>query len=397
MSERPSYFDHPDDEEQAPDEGLSFLRRRLMMDDRAGEPEQVDNGDQEMDQSLSFLQRRLSINDTIQFEQPDDEDATADEDLTPFQRRLMAEERPAPTPPAAPEPPDNYLDFLQQRLIAEERPALPAAPEPQNEPFHFFQPPLEERPALPAPPHEGSYSFFQPPPEERSMALMPPAAPLPLEQRPTALQRHALPHDAQLQLDQLDAWARAMEEGRGLLQEARTLHSEAEAARIARRWDEAADKFRQARTIYAAALTRLDVPATIDKTSYRALNALRDDAQKLLKQARDAVREHDQIRWAEMCERNMTMALDFLQQARVAMEEQNFAAARLLASQAGDMDPTLQAEAERTIRATGEIEAEEQQRATKRWIVVATVVVVLILALVIGGTQLWQLVARIFS
>ncbi len=188
-----------------------------------------------------------------------------------------------------------------------------------------------------------------------------------------------------------------MEEGRSLLLEARTLHSEAEAARIARRWDEAADKFRQARTIYAAALTRLDVPAAIEMTSYRALNTLRDDAHKLLKQTRDAVREHDQIRWADMCERNMTMALDFLQQSRVALEEQNFAAARLLASQAGDMDPTLQAEAERTIRATGEIEAEGQQRAIRRWIVVAAIVGSLILGLVISGAQIWQALVRIFS
>ena len=139
------------------------------------------------------------------------------------------------------------------------------------------------------------------------------------------------------------------------------------------------------------------MPAAIDMTSYKALNMLREDAQKLLRQARDAVEEHDRTRWVEMCERNMSMALDFLQQARVALDEQNFTTARLLASQAGDMDPALQAEAERTIRATGEYEAEGQQRSTRRWIIAAAIVVVLAIGILIGGIQLWDAIIRIFS
>lgn len=203
--------------------------------------------------------------------------------------------------------------------------------------------------------------------------------------------------EAQIQVEQLDAWERAMEEGRDMFQEALTLQAEAEEAQAARRWDDAANKYRQARTVYAAALARLNVPAAIDMTSYKALNRLREDAQKLLHQAHDAIEEHDRTRWAEMCERNMSMALDFLQQARVALEEQNFTTARLLASQASDMDPTLQAEAERTIRASGEYEAEGQQRATRRWVIMAAIIGVLVIGLLIGGIQLWDVIARIFS
>jgi hypothetical protein len=188
-----------------------------------------------------------------------------------------------------------------------------------------------------------------------------------------------------------------MQEGRTLFQEALALQAEAEEAQETRHWDDAADKFRQARTVYAAALARLNVPAAIDLTSYRALNILREDAQKLLQQAHDALEEHDRTRWAEMCERNMSMALDFLQQARIALDEQNFATARQLASQASEMDPSLQAEAERTIRASGEYEAEGQQRATRRWVITAAIIGVVLLGIVIGSIQLWDTIVGIFS
>jgi hypothetical protein len=203
--------------------------------------------------------------------------------------------------------------------------------------------------------------------------------------------------EAQIQVEQLDSWERAMEEGRGLFQEALALQAEAEQAQELRHWDDAASKFRQSRTVYAAALARLNVPAAIDITSYRALNLLREDAQKLLQQARDAVEEHDRTRWAEMCERNMSMALDFLQQSRIALEEQNFGTARLLASQASEMDPALQAEAERTIRASGEYEAEDQQRATRRWVISSAIIGALVLVLLLGGFLLWDTIIRIFS
>jgi hypothetical protein len=203
--------------------------------------------------------------------------------------------------------------------------------------------------------------------------------------------------EIQVQVEQLDSWERAMEEGRSLFQEALALQAEAEQAQEKRHWDDAANKFRQSRTVYAAALARLNVPAAIDLTTYKALNLLREEAQKLLQQARDAVEEHDRTRWAEMCERNMSMALDFLQQSRIALEEQNFSTARLLASQASEMDPSLQAEAERTIRASGEYEAEDQQRATRRWVVSSAIIGVVVLMLLLGGFLLWDSIIGIFS
>ena len=203
--------------------------------------------------------------------------------------------------------------------------------------------------------------------------------------------------EIQIQVEQLDSWERAMEEGRSLFQEALALQAEAEQAQEKRHWDDAANKFRQSRTVYAAALARLNVPAAIDLTTYKALNLLREEAQKLLQQARDAVEEHDRTRWAEMCERNMSMALDFLQQSRIALEEQNFSTARLLASQASEMDPSLQAEAERTIRASGEYEAEDQQRATRRWVVSSAIIGVVVLMLLLGGFLLWDSIIGIFS
>jgi hypothetical protein len=203
--------------------------------------------------------------------------------------------------------------------------------------------------------------------------------------------------EIQIQVEQLDSWERAMEEGRSLFQEALALQAEAEQAQEKRHWDDAANKFRQSRTVYAAALARLNVPAAIDLTTYKALNLLREEAQKLLQQARDAVEEHDRTRWAEMCERNMSMALDFLQQSRIALEEQNFSTARLLASQASEMDPSLQAETERTIRASGEYEAEDQQRATLRWMVSSAIIGVVVLMLLLGGFLLWDSIIGIFS
>jgi phosphate uptake regulator len=194
-----------------------------------------------------------------------------------------------------------------------------------------------------------------------------------------------------VQLDQIEIWQHALEEGRSLFAEAAQLQAAAKQAQLLRHWDEAADKFRQARSLYDIAHRCLSIPAAIDAGAYRALRALRDQASELLKQARDALAEHERARWVEMCERNISVALDMQQQAQAALNEGNLEAARALASQAHEMHPALREEAERTMRAAGE-RADEKSGLVSKILVVLLVVV--LLGLIIGvGPQLWQWVA----
>jgi tetratricopeptide (TPR) repeat protein len=194
-----------------------------------------------------------------------------------------------------------------------------------------------------------------------------------------------------MQLDQIETWQRALEEGRSLTAEATGLQAEAKQAQALRHWNEAAEKFRQARAIYDSARTKLEVPAAIDANSYRALRALRDEASEVLKQAQDALAEHERARWVELCERNIIVALEMQQQAQTALYEGNLDAARTLAIQARDMHPALREEAERTMRAAVE-RAGENGGMTSAIILVAIVAV--LIGLIIGaGPQLWHWIA----
>jgi phosphate uptake regulator len=194
-----------------------------------------------------------------------------------------------------------------------------------------------------------------------------------------------------IQLDQIEIWQHALEEGRSLIAEAANVQAAAKQAHLLRHWPEAAEKFRQARSIYDIAHSRLVIPATIDASAYRALRALRDESSELLKQARDALAEHDRARWVEMCERNIIVALEMQQQAQTALNEGNLEAARALASQAHEMHPALREEAERTMRAALE-------RASEKSGLISTIIVILLVAVLLGlivgvGPQLWQWVA----
>ncbi|HEU5099525.1 MAG TPA: hypothetical protein VFU22_10930 [Roseiflexaceae bacterium] len=197
--------------------------------------------------------------------------------------------------------------------------------------------------------------------------------------------------DTPVLLDQIEQWQHALEEGRSLLAEAAALQFEAKQAQLLRQWSEAAEKFRQAQSIYDAAQLCLAVPAAIDPHPYRALRALRDEAAELLKQAREALAEHERARWVEMCERNIIVALEMQQQAQAALQEGNLEAARALASQAREMHPALSEEAERTLRAAVEHAGEESGLLSK--MLVVAVVVLLIGLIAVAGPQLWYWIA----
>jgi hypothetical protein len=197
--------------------------------------------------------------------------------------------------------------------------------------------------------------------------------------------------ESHLQLGQIEIWQHALEEGRSLLAEAAGLQAAAKQAQQLRQWNDAAEKFRQARSLYETAQGCLAISAGIDAGAYRALRALREESAELLKQAREALAEHERSRWVEMCERNIIVALEMQQQAQAALHEGNLEAARALASQAHEMHPALREEAERTLRAASERAGEKSGLASK---IVMVLLVVVLLGLIIGvGPQLWQLVA----
>jgi hypothetical protein len=194
-----------------------------------------------------------------------------------------------------------------------------------------------------------------------------------------------------VQLNQVEIWQHALEEGRSLIAEAANVQAAAKQAQLLRHWSEAAEKFRQARSIYDTAHSCLAIPAAIDASPYRALRALRDESSELLKQAQTALAEHERTRWVEMCERNIIVALEMQQQAQTALNEGNLDAARALASQAHEMHPALREEAERTMRAAIE-------RAGEKGGLVSAIVIILLVAVLLGliigvGPQLWQWVA----
>jgi hypothetical protein len=204
------------------------------------------------------------------------------------------------------------------------------------------------------------------------------------------MEKHMI-DETPVQLDQIEIWQHALEEGRNLIAEAAHIQAAAKQAQLLRHWNEAAEKFRQARSAYETAQRCLSTSATIDASSYRALRALRDESGELLKQARDALAEHERARWVEMCERNIIVALEMQQQAQTALHEGNLEVARALASQAHEMHPALREEAERTVRAAVE-------RAGEKSGLISMIAVILIVAVLLGliigvGPQLWQWVA----
>jgi len=197
--------------------------------------------------------------------------------------------------------------------------------------------------------------------------------------------------ETSVQLDQIEIWQHALEEGRSLFAEAAQLQAAAKQAQLLRQWNDAAEKFRQARSLYDTAQACLTIPAALDANAYRALRALRDQASELLKQVHEALAEHERSSWVEMCERNIIVALEMQQQAQAALHEGNLEAARTLASQAHEMHPALRDQAERTIRAASE-------RAGEKGGLIGKIMVVLLVAVLLGliigvGPQLWQWVA----
>ena len=194
-----------------------------------------------------------------------------------------------------------------------------------------------------------------------------------------------------VQLDQIEIWQHALEQGRSLLTEATQAQDAAKQAQLLRNWSAAAEQFRQARATYETAHACLAIPAAIDASSYRALRALRDQASELLKQTQAAQAEHERAHWVEMCERNMSVAVELQQQAQAALNDGNLEAARALASQAHEMHPALREEAERTMRAAVERADEKGGLLSK---IVMLLIVAVLLGLIVGvGPQLWQWVA----
>ena len=197
--------------------------------------------------------------------------------------------------------------------------------------------------------------------------------------------------ETSIQLDQIEIWQRALEQGRSQLAQATQAQAAAKQAQLLRNWSVAAEKFRQAYAIYATAHDSLIVPAAIDASSYRALRALRDQAGELLKQARNALAEHEREHWVEICEQNINVAVEMQQQAQAALNQGNLESARALASQAHEMHPALREEAERTMRAAVERADEKSGLISK--IVMVLLVVVLLGLIIVVGPQLWQWVA----
>jgi hypothetical protein len=197
--------------------------------------------------------------------------------------------------------------------------------------------------------------------------------------------------ETSVQLDQIEIWQRALEEGRSQLAEAAQDQDAAKQAQLLRNWSVAAEKFRQAHASYTTARACLAIPAAIDVGSYRALRLLRDQASELLKQAHDALAEHERAQWVEMCERNIRVAVEMQQQAQAALNDGNLEDARTLASQAHEMHPALREEAERTMRAAVERADEKGGLLSK---IVVLLIVAVLLGLIVGvGPQLWQWVA----
>ena len=189
-----------------------------------------------------------------------------------------------------------------------------------------------------------------------------------------------------VQLDQIEIWQHALEEGHSQIEEAANPRPQRNRPSCygtgPRRPRSSARRTRSTRQHSCLA-----IPAAIDASSYRALRALRDQASELLKQAQAALAEHERARWVEMCERNISVAVEMQQQAQVALNEGNLEAARALASQAHEMHPALREEAERTMRAAVE-------RADEKGGLVSKIVVVLLVAVLLGliigvGPQLW--------
>lgn len=187
--------------------------------------------------------------------------------------------------------------------------------------------------------------------------------------------------ETQVQLDQLEAWDQALEEGRTLLTEAASIETQAKQAQSYRQWEEAAERFRQAHNNYASAAIKLAAPAAIEATAYRALQQLRDEASRLLKQAQEALDEYDRVRWVEMCERNIVVALEMQQQAESALSRGYFDTARSLANQAGEMNPALRQDTERTMRAALELASANEG---KIGMIISIVIVAIVLGVVIS-------------
>lgn len=191
-------------------------------------------------------------------------------------------------------------------------------------------------------------------------------------------------NEMSLQLEQLESWQRSLEEARGLIAEAALELSTAKQSQIQRRWEDAAQKFRQAHALYEAARQKLVMLATIDATTYRALQALRDGAAELLQQVQAALNEFESARWIEVCERNIAIAFDIQHQAEQALSQRNYDTARTLANQATHMNPALQPVSERTIRS-----AVDLARTNSKVLVVILCVILLavVLGLQLGANQ----------
>ena len=72
-----------------------------------------------------------------------------------------------------------------------------------------------------------------------------------------------------VQLDQIEIWQHALEEGHSLIEEAANVQAAAKQAQLLRHWSEAAEKFRQAHSLYTTARSCLAIPAAIEESAWR--------------------------------------------------------------------------------------------------------------------------------
>ena len=186
--------------------------------------------------------------------------------------------------------------------------------------------------------------------------------------------------------NQLDTWEQALHEGNLLLKTGETAYAQAEAAEADHRWRTAVEHYRSARKAYTEAITRLEAPAAIGDTSFKAIRVLRDAAQSSLARAQTLLQQLDEAKRAEGCENHIQSAAALLQQARSALHEDDFINARALANQASTYDPLLTPEAEHLIR---QVDESQQANGSRYALIGIGIVAILIIIIAVSSLQLW--------
>lgn len=198
--------------------------------------------------------------------------------------------------------------------------------------------------------------------------------------------------DTHVQLERIDAWEQALQAGQNLMQEASAMQAQAQADEGSRRWRAAAAKYRQARATYFEAHAKLEAPAMIGESPFKALQLLRDQAQELITRAQSELQALESSNRAEVCDKHISEAAALLQQANAALGEDNFASARSLALQASEQDPALQEAAERVMRAAED--AQGEWSSPIRRVLLVLLLLALVGSAVVYGPALWATLAE---